>query len=180
MDDRKTLEIRYAFWRLLRYLALSAGGLALSWYVIQNGHWSLAALGWIGLPLAGISLADALWRVYGSLRGPDLVLSLDGMSTYGTHIPWSAVYYITAKREFGMSNIELHFFPGAGDHFKFDLAGRLARWASKSGGNDGLLLSAFALQIGHDELAALIEAYRAEAHRELSGGAGPTPLDAPA
>lgn len=180
MDDRKTIEIHYSFWRLLRYASISAAGLLLSWYLVENGHWTLAALGWLGILLAGVSLADALWRLYGSLSGPDLVLSLDGVSTYSVHIPWSAISHITAKREYGMSTIELHFFPGAGDGFKYDFAGRLARWGSTSAKHDGLMLSAFALQLDHDDLAALIEAYRAEAHRELSGRMGPSPLDAPA
>ncbi len=180
-DDRKTLEIRYSPWRVLRYVAVAAGGVLLSWYLIgAECHWASCVLGWIGLLIAGASLADALWRMSCLMRGPDIILSLDGVETYGARIPWSAVSHMTAKRELGMSTIELHFFPGAGDHLQYDSAGRLARWMSKMSQNDGLILSAFALQIGHDDLADLIDAYLAKVHRELSEGVGLSPLDGPA
>jgi hypothetical protein len=173
LDDRKTLEVRYSLWRLLRYGAVSGVGVALAWYLIDaECHWASCILGWLALPVAGISLADALWRLWCYTRGPDLVLSLDGVGVYGAQIPWSAVHYTTAKRDLGMSTIELHFFPGAGDDFQFDFVGRIARWMSTGAGNDGIVLSAFALQIGHEDLAALIDAYRAEDHRRLNASEG--------
>jgi hypothetical protein len=177
MERVQVLEIRYSFWRLVRYLAVGIGALALSWYSIENGHWSVAILGWLALPIAGLSVADAIWRFYCATRGPDMTLSLDGIDVYGARIPWSAIRGVTAKREYGLSTIDLSFFPGDVDRLEFDFTGRIARWMSKVTDADGLTLSAFALQIEHDELVTLIEAFIAETQRMGAGSVASSPLD---
>lgn len=177
MERVQVLEIRYSFWRLVRYLAVGIGALALSWYSIENGHWSVAILGWLALPIAGLSVADAIWRFYCATRGPDMTLSLDGIDVYGARIPWSAIQSINATHDYGASNIEVRFFPGDADHLRFDFSGRLTRWLMTFAEADGLLLSAFALQIEHDELVTLIEAFIAETLRMGAGSVASSPLD---
>lgn len=177
MERVQVLEIRYSFWRLLRYLAISAGALLLSWTLIEHGHWMAAILGWIGLVLSGVSVADALWRFHCLSRGPDITLSRDGIGVYSVLIPWSAIRAVSAKREYGLSTIDLSFFPGDVDRLEFDFTGRIARWMSKVTDADGLTLSAFALQIEHDELVMLIEAFIAETQRMGAGSVASSPLD---
>lgn len=180
MAHVRTLEIRYSFWRVMRYFAIAAGALALSWYLIEEDDWTIATVGWIGLLPAGLTVADALWCFYALSSDPAIILSLESIDVYGASIPWSSIHAVTAQREFGASTIDLHFVPGDADNLKFDLSGRIARWAAKAGDDDGLLLSAFALQVEHDELVSLIETFFAETHRTAGGTEGSIPLDAPA